>query len=307
MAQGARQAAVPGASSSAQGHGVNAPRTAHPSSSTANQASAPGKAVATQSGASAQAPESHNASGGSFAERFAAQRGAAPAAPKFTPGIPQPRPPSADPEVTLVNRVLPGDVKLFEPEGSPGGCASGECLPPPPLVLEPDPEPEPEVVAPAAPARALDDDRWRRAVEGVRNASPRHGKSLSYARFLGFSPEGVKVSFPDNAAFHRAQIMGLSRSMIEAELSKSLGRPTKLVEETNAAVLQAAPKSIAEVETSDRNNRERDIEIKVKAHPALRNILKHLGGSLEHITYLEPAQKVRIATADESDAGPPVD
>ncbi|MGV3622678.1 MAG: DNA polymerase III subunit gamma/tau [Archangium sp.] len=293
MAQSARQGANP-SSSASPNNGASA-ATAKLSESSA------------QTNAPVNRAPSNGASGGSFAERFAAQRGAAPAAQKFTPGVPQPRPPSADPEVTLVNRVLPGDVKLFEPEGSPGGCASGECLPPPPLVLEPDPEPEPEVVAPSAPARSLDDDRWRRAVEAVRNASPRHGKSLSYARFLGFVPEGVKIAFPENAAFHRAQIIGLSRSMIEGELAKSFGRPTKLIEDTSAAALQAAPKSIAEAETSDRNNRERDIEIKVKASPALMNILKHLGGSLEHITYLEPAQKVRIATADESDAGPPVD
>lgn len=277
----------------------NAPSSAAPSnnvsSNNAHPSAAPSNNAPAQNGA------------GSLAERFAAARGVASTTPKFTPGVPQPRPPSAEPEVTLVNRVLPGDVKLFEPEGSPGGCASGECLPPPPLVLEEqEPEPEPEAPVVQTSARALDDDRWRRAVEGVRGASPRHGKSLSYARFLGFGPEGVKISFPENATFHRAQIMGLSRSMIEGELAKSFGRPTKLLEETNAAVLQTAPKSIAEVETSDRNNRERDIEIKVKAHPALMNILKHLGGSLEHITYLEPAQKVRIAS-DESDAGPPVD
>ncbi len=215
-----------------------------------------------------------------------------------------PRVAAPQPEVTLVNRVLPGDVKLFEPEGSPGGCASGECLVPPPLVLE---EQEPEPEAPPTPTHIVgDDEKWRRAVDALRNASPRHGKSLSYARFLGFTPEGVKLAFPTDAAFHRAQIVGLSRAMIEAELARSLGRPVKVLEDTTAAALQSAPKSIAELEATDRNTRERSIEEKVRMHPALRNVLKHLGGNLEHISYLEPTPKKPIA-ADEGDGSPPVD
>lgn len=215
-----------------------------------------------------------------------------------------------DVEVKLVTRVVPEerDVKLFEPEGSPGGCASGECLPPPPLQLEeqaPEPDPEPEPVA-APASRVAEDELWRRAVEHLRNVSPRHGKSLSYARFLGFVADGVKLAFPADAAFHRAQIIGMSRAMVEGELGKSLRRPIKLVEDTNAAALEAAPKSIAEVEQSERNTRERSIDDKVKAHPALRAISRHLGGTLEHISYLEPVAKAPRA-ADDSDAAPPVD
>ncbi len=218
-------------------------------------------------------------------------------------------------EVKLVTRVVPADatdekdVQLFEPEGSPGGCASGECLPPPPLQLEeqtiPEPEPEPEI-APPPMSRVGEDEQWRRAVEQLRNASPRHGKSLSYARFLGFVPEGVKLAFPADAAFHRAQIVGMSRSMVEGELAKSLRRPVKLIEDTNVAAIEAAPKSIAEVELKERNTRERGIDDRVKGHPALRAIARHLGGALEHIAYLEPVAKAPRA-ADDSDAAPPVD
>ncbi|MFZ5440539.1 MAG: DNA polymerase III subunit gamma/tau [Myxococcota bacterium] len=230
----------------------------------------------------------------------------------------------------LVNRVLPGDVKLFAPEGSAEGCASGECLPaaapqPPPQPAQPPhppqppadlheaDEPEPPPPAPAQPIRsqASDDERWRRAVDAVRDASPRHGKSLSYARFLGMTPEGVKIVFPPDAAFHRSQITGMSRTMIEGELSKSLGRPVKLIEDTSPQALQSAPKSIAELEANDRSTRERNIADKVKMHPALRNVLKHLGGALEHITYLEPVARPPPAaaapSADEGDGGPPVD
>ena len=68
--------------------------------------------------------------------------------------------------------------------------------------------------------------------------------------------------------------------------AEALGRPIKLVEDTNPQALQAAPRSIAELEANDRSTRERNITDKVKMHPALRNVLKHLGGSLEHISYL---------------------
>ncbi|MFO0600947.1 MAG: DNA polymerase III subunit gamma/tau [Myxococcaceae bacterium] len=240
----------------------------------------------------------------------------------------------------LVNRVLPPapaptsapiaeskpppDVKLFAPEGSAEGCASGDCLPgetKPALVESKPPTPPPdlapadeeELEAPRAPAPTKgpvgDDDKWRRAVEALREASPRHGKSLSYARFLGFTPEGVRLAFPQDAAFHRSQVIGMSRALVESELAKSLGRPVKLLEETNAAALENAPKSIAEVEASDRSSREKGIEERVRAHPALRNVIRHLGGALEHIAYLEPVSKPRVAgpVEESSDATSPND
>lgn len=242
----------------------------------------------------------------------------------------------------LVNRVLPpqpvaverapGDVKLFAPEGSAEGCASGECLPeapavaaappapvtqpavvaPPPELAPPDDDEPPPPITQSAPARMPqgDDEKWRRAVDALREASPRHGKSLSNARFLGFTPEGARIAFPQDAAFHRAQITGMSRAMVEAELAKSLGRPIRLVEDTSAAALQSAPRSIAEVEQSDRNTRERSIEQKVRMHPALKNVIRHLGGAIEHIAYLEPVSRPNAnaaPVADEGDAGPAVD
>ncbi len=244
-------------------------------------------------------------------------------APAIPPAIaPAPAPVSDEPEVRLVNRVLPGDVKLFAPEAGPEGCASGECLPeaaPAPVATRPavpvelheadEPEP-PAPIAPANRAVGTEEEKWGRVVDAVRQALPRQGKSLSYARFLGFVPEGVKVAFPADASFHRMQVMGLSRAMVEAELVRSLGRACKLIEDSSVQAVAAAPRSIAEVEASDRSSRERGIDDKVRAHPAIRNVIRHLGGSLEHISYLEPAAPrptVGTATADEGDAGPPVD
>lgn len=96
--------------------------------------------------------------------------------------------------------------------------------------------------------------------------------------------------------------------MVEGELSKSLGRTVKLVEDTSAQALEGAPQSLAEIEASDRSKRERTIEDKVRAHPALLSIFRHLGGTLEHIAYLEPvARQPAKGASDEGDAGPPVD
>jgi hypothetical protein len=147
--------------------------------------------------------------------------------------------------------------------------------------------------------------KWAKAVESLRNASPRHGKSLSHARFLGFGPEGVRVWFPPDAAFHKAQITGMSRNMVEAELVKAFGPGAKLIEETQTpAQVQAAPASIAEVELQSRTSREKAIELKVKQHPAVLNILRHLGGSVEHISYLDPPEKKPNLSAPEDPENP---
>ena len=134
-------------------------------------------------------------------------------------------------------------------------------------------------------------------MESVRQISPRHGKSLSFARFLGFTPEGARIAFAADAAFHRSQVVGMSRSLVEGELSKALGRPLKLIEDSNPQAFQSAPRSIAEVEAADRATRERIIEAKVREHPGTRAVLRHLGGSIEHIQVLE--------SAPEPPAGPP--
>ncbi len=118
--------------------------------------------------------------------------------------------------------------------------------------------------------------------------SPRLGKSLSFARFLGFTGAEARIAFASESAFHRSQIFGMSRSTIEAELTRLAGRPLKLAEETNAQVFEHAPKSIAEVEAGEKATRDNDIEVKVRSHPSVKAILKHLGGNIEHIQILEP-------------------
>ncbi len=165
------------------------------------------------------------------------------------------------------------DERLFAPEGSAEGCASGECLP---------------EEADAAPAQLTSHDIWRRAVEAVRAASIRFGKSLSFARLVSSEPGLLKIAFPNEAGFHRATVFGSARPEIEKHISTALGASTRLQEDSSNASLAAAPRSIAEQELSDRTAREHSIDARVRVHPAVQNVLKYFGGQVEHVQVLDP-------------------
>ncbi len=104
----------------------------------------------------------------------------------------------------------------------------------------------------------------------------------------------IRLGYPSDAAFHRAAIFGNSKSTLEQTLSTHFGRPFKLAEESSPQLIAQAPKSLAEVVAGDRLVREKDIEAKVKEHPAVRSVLRLLGGSLEHIQVLEPAPSLPL-------------
>jgi hypothetical protein len=182
------------------------------------------------------------------------------------------------------------DERLFPEEGSAEGCASGECLPEP----EPEREPEPEV-APPPGARGRDHptlplvDRWRAAVETVRTASIRHGTSLANGRLLWLRPGEVGVAYVPSAAFHRTAISAASgKGLVEKALSEHFGRPMKLTVEEATAEIAASTVSIAEQDSQARAAHTQSTEVKVRSHPAVRSVLKLLGGEIEHIQVLEP-------------------
>lgn len=162
------------------------------------------------------------------------------------------------------------DERLFPPEGSAEGCASGECLP---------------EDAGAAPTSA---ELWRRAVDAVRAASPRFGKSLSFGRLVSAEAGLLKIAFPPEAGFHRATVFGSAKAEIEKTVSQAIGAATRLQEDSSTSALAAAPKSIAEQELTDRAARERSIDARVRVHPAVQNILKVFGGQVEHVQILDP-------------------
>ena len=147
----------------------------------------------------------------------------------------------------------------------------------PPSAAAPAPIPE----TPRPPAEI-----WRAAVEAVRAASPRHGKSLAFGRLVRLAPGEVVIAFTPEADFHRSTVSGTGRATIEQILSSTFGRPTRLIVDSAAANL--APQSIAEVEANQRAAHERTVEARVRNHPALQSALRILGGEVEHIQVLEP-------------------
>jgi len=160
---------------------------------------------------------------------------------------------------------------------SPGGCATGECLP---------------EEAPAA-ARGRDDpsrpllDRWRAALDTVSAESPRHSASLKQARLLFLREGEVGVAFRPEASFHRTTVSGQSgRPVVERLLSVHFGRPTRLVVD-EAPGAATGGKTLAELDAEARAEHERATGQSVRSHPAILATLRILGGELEHIQVLE--------------------
>jgi hypothetical protein len=163
---------------------------------------------------------------------------------------------------------------------SPGGCATGECLP------------ETET-GPAPTARGRDDatrpllERWRAALDTVASESPRHSASLKQARLLSLREGEVTIAFRPDAGFHRTTVTGQSgRAAVERLLSVHFGRPTRLaVDETPGAA--SGGKTLAELDAEARAEHERATGQSVRNHPAILATLRVLGGELEHIQVLE--------------------
>jgi hypothetical protein len=160
---------------------------------------------------------------------------------------------------------------------SPGGCATGECLP---------------ETAPPAP-RGRDDatrpllERWRAALDTVAAESPRHSASLKNGRLLSLREGEVAIAFRPDAGFHRTTVTGQSgRAVVERLLSVHFGRPTRLVvDETPGAA--GGGKTLAELDAEARAEHERATGQSVRNHPAILATLRILGGELEHIQVLE--------------------
>ena len=172
---------------------------------------------------------------------------------------------------------MPAAAGSLPLDTSPGGCATGECLP--------------ETSSPGT--RGRDDgsrallDRWRAALDTVAAESPRHAASLKNARLLSLREGEVAIAFRSDGGFHRTTVTGQSgRPVVERLLSVHFGRPTRLVvDETPGAA--TGGKTLAELDTEARAEHERATGQSVRNHPAILATLRILGGELEHIQVLE--------------------
>ncbi len=205
---------------------------------------------------------------------------------------------SAVPPLTLTSETPAPGERLFAPEGSAEGCASGDCLP---EEVVPEAPPEPDTEADAAPAQLTSHDVWRKAVDAVRVTSIRFGKSLSFGRLVSYEPGLLKIAFPPEAGFHRATVFGSARPEIEKLVSTALNSATKIQEDSSTIALAAATKSIAEQELSDRTAREHSIDARIRIHPAVQNVLKYFGGQVEHVQVLEALPPAGAETAVPED------
>ncbi|WP_245918871.1 DNA polymerase III subunit gamma/tau [Melittangium boletus] len=233
-------------------------------------------------------------------------------------------PPQARPAAPPVEAPV-DDERLFPEEGPADGCASGECLPDAPPA--PIPAPEPESVRPfdvhhasrpAAPPMAASgrdnprrplQDRWRSAVDTVKDTSGRHAKSLASGRLLWIREGEVAVAYPPKDAFHKTTVAGGNgRALVEKALSEHFGRPTKLVVQDCAdgdTRPEAGMVSLSAQDASDRAAYEKSTEGRVRAHPNLRAALRVLGGEIEHIqVYDLPTRPAAVPTNESPDESP---
>ncbi|HYO55654.1 DNA polymerase III subunit gamma/tau [Archangium sp.] len=211
------------------------------------------------------------------------------------------------------------DERLFAEEGPSGGCAPGECLPDVEPEPEPEPAPPPRAVAPSAAPMAPSgrdnprhplQERWRSAVDTVREASGRHAKSLACGRLLWIREGEVAIAYTPKDGFHKTTVVGAAgRTIVEKALSEHFGRPTKLVVQDCAEGEAAGPEagliSIAQEDAQERAAYEKSTEGRVRNHPAIRATLKFLGGEIEHIqVYDQPARPAATPANDTPDESP---
>ncbi|WP_342380155.1 DNA polymerase III subunit gamma/tau [Myxococcus stipitatus] len=212
-----------------------------------------------------------------------------------TPAAP-PEPPPYDDE----------EGRFYPEEASPGGCASGECIPEPAAAAEPEPEPPPPPPVAAAPMpRGRDNpnlpliERWRAAVETVKGTSLRHGTALANGRLMSMKAGEIILGFLPTAGLHRMTVSAAAgKATIDKLLAEHFGRPVKLsFQDVSADDNRAAP-SLAERDAHSRATHEKNTESKVRNHAAIRTVLLVLGGEVEHIQIYEPERPSAASPTD---------
>lgn len=135
----------------------------------------------------------------------------------------------------------------------------------------------------------------------MKQASPRHGKALAFGRLLWMRPGEIAVGYTKADGFHREAVTGSGKPTIERALSEFFRQPTVLIIQ-NAPDLppEALPKSLAEQEAQERTVHEKSTDARVRSHPALRSVLRILGGEVEHIQIYERERPAVPSTEGEA-------
>jgi len=198
--------------------------------------------------------------------------------------IPEPVAPVPEVPVPVApTRVAPVPLAM-----EPGDAESEEIPPvPPPLRTAPS-------------GLGSQQERWRAAVESVKQSVPRQGKSLAFGRLLWIRPGEIAVGYTKADDFHRSAVSGSGKGVIERALSDFFQKPTVLLIQ-NAPDLppEALPKSLAEQDAQERAVHEKSTDVRVRSHPALRAVLRILGGEVEHIQIYEQERPAVLATQGE--------
>ncbi|WP_240360384.1 DNA polymerase III subunit gamma/tau [Pyxidicoccus caerfyrddinensis] len=213
----------------------------------------------------------------------------------------------------------------FEPTSAPRAPGTEAMVPasptftPPPAAApaprapasftpEPDAEPEPESSAPLPVTRGRDNpnlpliERWRAAVESVKGSSLRHGTALANGRLLSMRAGEIVLGYLPTAGLHRMTVSAAAgKTTIDKLLAEHFGRPVRLSFQDITADDSRATLSIAEQDAQSRANHEKSTEGKVRGHPAVRAVLKFLGGEIEHIQVYEPERPSAVPAADTPD------
>ncbi|NVJ28271.1 DNA polymerase III subunit gamma/tau [Myxococcus sp. AM011] len=218
------------------------------------------------------------------------------------------RKPEAPPAPAESVAVDDEDSRFYPEEASPGGCASGDCIPEPEAsAAEPEPEPSPIMAAAPAPAAARSRDnpnlplieRWRAAVESVKANSLRHGTALANGRLLSMKAGEIILGFLPSAGLHRMTVTAAAgKAVIDKLLAEHFGRAVKLSFQDVSADDTRASLSIAERDAQSRATHEKNTESKVRNHSAVRAVLLRLGGEIEHIQIYEPERPSAASPAD---------
>ncbi|MFY2559874.1 DNA polymerase III subunit gamma/tau [Corallococcus terminator] len=253
------------------------------------------------------APSAPVASPGPHAGATPLSRTTEPAPSVRVVNVRKPEAPPAPPESVAVDDE---ESRFYPEEASPGGCASGECIPEPEPeapAAESEPEPPPMMAAAPAPvaARSRDNpslpliERWRAAVESVKASSLRHGTALANGRLVSMKAGEIVLGFLPSAGLHRMTVTAAAgKAVIDKLLAEHFGRAVKLSFQDVSADDTRASLSIAERDAQSRATHEKNTESKVRNHASVRAVLLRLGGEIEHIQIYEPERPSAASPAD---------